>query len=135
MELYAGIGTLSFPLAAHAIVQAYEGSPEAAAALRRAAGGTRVQATHRDLARQPLQASELAGVAALVLDPPFAGAPLQMPSIVAARVPTVIYVSCNPVALGRMRQCCTGRDMRWRWRRRSISFCGRLGLRRFVCFG
>jgi 23S rRNA (uracil1939-C5)-methyltransferase len=73
----------------------------AAAALRRAAGGTRVLATHRDLARQPLQPVEFAGAACVVLDPPFAGAPLQMPAIAAARVPTVIYVSCNPVALVR----------------------------------
>jgi len=101
VELYAGIGTLSFPLAGHAAVHAFEGSPEAAAALRRAAGGTCVQATHRDLTRQPLQPAEFAGTAAVVLDPPFAGAPLQMPGIAAARVPTVIYVSCNPAALAR----------------------------------
>jgi 23S rRNA (uracil1939-C5)-methyltransferase len=101
VELYAGIGTLSFPLAAHAAVQAFEGNPEAAAALRRAAGGTRVQATHRDLTRQPLQAAEFASASAVVLDPPFAGAAPQMPAIVAARVPTVIYASCNPAALAR----------------------------------
>ncbi|MGA9867746.1 MAG: class I SAM-dependent RNA methyltransferase, partial [Acetobacteraceae bacterium] len=55
----------------------------------------------RDLARQPLRTSELAGLAALVLDPPHAGAPAQMAPIAAARVPHVIYVSCDPSALGR----------------------------------
>jgi 23S rRNA (uracil1939-C5)-methyltransferase len=101
VELFAGVGTLSFPLAAHAVVHAFEGDPAAAAALRRAAGGTRVQATHRDLTRQPLQAAEFADAAAVVLDPPFAGAKLQMPNIAAASVPAVIYVSCNPAALAR----------------------------------
>jgi 23S rRNA (uracil1939-C5)-methyltransferase len=101
VELYAGIGTLSFPLAAHFVVQTFEGDEAAAAALRRAAGGTRVQAHHRDLARQPLQVSEFAGAACVVLDPPFAGAAQQIPLVAAAGVSVVIYVSCNPAALGR----------------------------------
>jgi 23S rRNA (uracil1939-C5)-methyltransferase len=101
IELYAGIGTLSFPLAGHATVQAYEGNRQAAQALRSASGGTRVQASERDLARQPLQPKELAGAACLVLDPPHTGAAAQMPCIAAAKVPVVIYVSCNPAALAR----------------------------------
>ncbi len=101
VELYAGVGTLSFPLSARARVIAYEGDAPAAAALRKAAGGTRVESITRDLARQPLQAKELAGVAVVVLDPPFAGAGPQMATLVAGRVPVVIMVSCNPVALTR----------------------------------
>lgn len=101
VELFAGNGTLTFPLAAHARVQAFEGHADSVAALRRAAGGTRVEAIHRDLTRQPLQPADLAGAAAVVLDPPFAGAASQMPPLTAARVPTVIYVSCNPTALAR----------------------------------
>jgi 23S rRNA (uracil1939-C5)-methyltransferase len=101
VELFAGNGTLTFPLARHARVQAFEGHAESAAALRRAAGVTRVDATHRDLSRQPLQPADLAGAACVVLDPPFAGAAVQMPPLAAARVPTVIYVSCNPAALAR----------------------------------
>jgi len=57
--------------------------------------------TQRDLARQPLQAKELRGFAAVVLDPPFAGAAAQVAQIAVARVPTVIYVSCNPATLSR----------------------------------
>lgn len=101
VELYAGIGTLSFPLAQQARVQAYEGDPAAAAALRRAATGTRVEAVLRDLARQPLQARELDGAACVVLDPPFAGAGPQMTTLAASGVKRVIMVSCNPLALGR----------------------------------
>ncbi len=100
LELYAGIGTLSFPLAARGRVRAFEGNADSAAALRRAAGGTRVEAITRDLARQPLQAPALKDAAAIVLDPPFAGAAAQMPALAASGRP-VIYVSCNPGALAR----------------------------------
>jgi len=48
-----------------------------------------------------LQPKELAGAAVAVLDPPFAGAGPQMATLAAAKVPVVIMVSCNPVALSR----------------------------------
>ena len=101
VELFAGCGTLTFVLAERARVVAYEGEAAAHAALRRAASGRRVEAVLRDLARQPLQAKELAGAGALVLDPPYAGAAAQMPGIAASGVGRVIYVSCNPGALAR----------------------------------
>ncbi len=101
IELYAGSGTISFALATRAKTRAFEGDAGACLALRHAATGTRVEALHRDLARQPLQPREFAGAAAIILDPPHAGAPAQMPAIAASGVPTVVYVSCNPAALAR----------------------------------
>lgn len=102
-ELHAGIGTLSFALAGRARVAAFEVSAEAVGALAAAAGrsGARIQAVRRDLARQPLSPVELKAFAAVVLDPPFGGAPEQVPLLTRARVPRVIYVSCNPAALAR----------------------------------
>ena len=100
-DLYAGLGTLSFALATRGTVAAFEGDGAALGALGAAAGGTRVRAVQRDLARQPLQASELAGFDAVVLDPPFAGAAAQVATIAASRVRHVAYVSCNPAALAR----------------------------------
>lgn len=100
-ELYAGCGTLTFALARHARVCAWEGDPAALAALAKAArqAGLAVEARQRDLARQPL--TDLAGFAAVVLDPPHAGAAAQVAAIATARVPCVVYVSCNPAALAR----------------------------------
>lgn len=100
-ELYAGLGTLSFALAARARVSAHEGSAEAVKALQAAAGGHRIQAECRDLDRRPLLPAELKPFQAVVLDPPFAGAAEQVAQLARARVPSVVYVSCNPAALGR----------------------------------
>ncbi|MBS1015281.1 class I SAM-dependent RNA methyltransferase [Acetobacter persici] len=99
IELYAGCGTLSFPLASRARVQAYEGYPPAATALKNASGGTRLEVSCRDLNRQPIMAKELAQAGCVVLDPPHTGARLQMKQIAMGKPRHLIYVSCNPAAL------------------------------------
>jgi 23S rRNA (uracil1939-C5)-methyltransferase len=103
VELYAGIGTLSFALAKYARVEAYEGAADAVAALdlaiRRNNLAGRMSVFLRDLARRPAKNSELSGAAAVVLDPPYAGAGLQMKNLAASGVARIIYVSCNPEAL------------------------------------
>jgi 23S rRNA (uracil1939-C5)-methyltransferase len=99
IELFAGVGSITHAVATRGRVQAYEGDAAAYGALRRAAN-PRVTATQRDLARQPLQAAELKGVAAIVLDPPHGGALAQMPALAASGAP-IVYVSCNPAALAR----------------------------------
>lgn len=102
-DLHAGLGTLSIPLAARGRVTAFESEAAAVTALAAAAGraGVPVTATRRDLDRQPLTVAELAGFAAVVLDPPHAGAQEQVPLLARSAVPAVIYVSCNPAALAR----------------------------------
>jgi 23S rRNA (uracil1939-C5)-methyltransferase len=104
-ELYAGCGTLTFALSQRARVSAWEGDNAAVSALHQAANRAgltgRVSSAQRDLARQPLSVAEFAGFAAVVLDPPFAGAAAQMGQIAAAKPPCVIYVSCNPAILAR----------------------------------
>jgi 23S rRNA (uracil1939-C5)-methyltransferase len=101
VELFAGIGTIGFAVAAQMRVQAYEGDEAAAHAARRAQSGTRLEMTRRDLARQPLSAKEMDGAAVVILDPPYGGAAMQMPAIAASGVRRVIYVSCNPGILAR----------------------------------
>lgn len=101
IELFAGIGTLSFPLAERAVVAAYEGGAAAFAALRAAAGGTRVRPLLRDLARRPLTTAELRGTDAVVLDPPHGGALPQARALAAGGVPGIVYVSCNPATFAR----------------------------------
>ena len=104
-ELFAGCGSITFALARHARVAAWEGDAASASALRVAANHAglagRVEVMQRDLARQPLRANELSEFAAVVLDPPFAGATAQVARIAAAKSPVVIYISCNPATLSR----------------------------------
>lgn len=102
-DLYAGIGTLSIPLRQHVLVDAFEGDPAAAEALKAASNAAQVNlnAERRDLARQPLLPAELKNYLAVVLDPPFAGAPEQVAQIARSKLERVIYVSCGPAALGR----------------------------------
>ena len=115
-DLYAGCGTLTFALAQQGRVSAWEGNPDNAKALQTGANhaglGGRITAAVRDLTRQPLTAQELAGFAAIVLDPPQAGALSQIGAVAASAVPAVIYVSCNPAALTRDAQVLRGAGYR-----------------------
>ncbi len=141
VELFAGVGTLTFPLSAHARVEAYEGDEAAVAAADGAARGAglagRVVFARRDLHRRPLQPADMAKAAAVVLDPPFAGASAQMRFIVASGVARVIYVSCNPEALAADAGAfaAAGKGMAcWR-RHRSTSFRIRGIWRAWWCLG
>jgi 23S rRNA (uracil1939-C5)-methyltransferase len=104
-DLYAGLGTFAFALAAKARVHAVEGAEAASAALARAAAraglSRRVSAEHRDLAVRPLDAEELAQFDAVVFDPPYAGAREQSAALAASRVSRIIAVSCNPASFAR----------------------------------
>jgi 23S rRNA (uracil1939-C5)-methyltransferase len=103
VELYAGIGTLSFSLVQYARVQGFEGAADAVAAQDKAIRGKnlagRMSVLQRDLARRPLQPTDFAGAAAVVLDPPYSGAGPQMRFLASAGVKRIIYISCNPNAL------------------------------------
>ena len=107
LDLYAGSGSFTFPLAQGAkgprAVTAVEGDAAAFAALGSAARrvGLPVTALHRDIARQPLLAHELKPFAGLVFDPPRAGAAAQAELIAKAGPPVVVAVSCNPATLAR----------------------------------
>ncbi|MBX9813633.1 MAG: class I SAM-dependent RNA methyltransferase, partial [Sphingomonas sp.] len=100
-DLFAGLGTFAFALEAR--VHAAEAARDAVLALKTAAGRARrpVEAEHRDLYRRPLHGAELDRFAAVVLDPPRAGAREQAAALAASRVPVIAYVSCNPSSFAR----------------------------------
>ncbi len=104
-DLYAGIGTFTFPLATagakvHAI-DAGKAESAAVAAAARAAILPGVTAELRDLDKRPLDAAALSGFDAVVFDPPRAGAAAQARALASSRVPRVIAVSCNPGTFAR----------------------------------
>lgn len=105
VDLFAGVGTFSLPLAENAEVHAVEGEAPMIAALDKGARNTeglkRLKAEARDLFRRPLEPDELKGVDAVVIDPPRAGAEAQIAVLAKARVPVIAYVSCNPATFAR----------------------------------
>jgi 23S rRNA (uracil1939-C5)-methyltransferase len=56
---------------------------------------------HRDLYRRPLDAQELDRFAAVILDPPRAGAAEQVRALAASKLARLAYVSCNPATFAR----------------------------------
>ncbi|NHO31983.1 class I SAM-dependent RNA methyltransferase [Acetobacter fallax] len=101
IELYAGCGTLTFPLAEHIRVEAFEGHAAAVRSLQQASAGKRIAVTLRDLNRQPVEARELGSALAVIIDPPHSGAGMQMTQILDGKPGVLIYVSCNPKILFR----------------------------------
>lgn len=103
-DLFAGLGTFAFALAGpQTKVLAVEAARDAHLACKAAAGrtGLPVHSLHRDLFRNPLLPDELNRFAAVVLDPPRAGAREQVERLADSTVPRVAYISCNPSSWAR----------------------------------
>ncbi len=103
-DLFAGLGTFAFALASpDTRVLAVEAARDAHLACKAAAArtGLPVHSLHRDLFRNPLLPDELDRFAAVLLDPPRAGAREQVERIADSNVPRVVYISCNPSSWAR----------------------------------
>ncbi len=104
-DLFAGVGPFTLRLAEHARVIAADYDDAAIVALKRTAAGTAglkpVEATTRDLFRNPLVLDELGRFDAVVFDPPRQGAQAQSRALAASRVPVIAAVSCNPATFAR----------------------------------
>lgn len=104
-DLFCGLGTFAFPLAASARVLAVDGDRSAIAALesaaRRTSGLKPMQSKVRDLFREPLSVKELEPFNGVVLDPPRAGAAAQAVMLAKSTVAVIAAVSCNPATLAR----------------------------------
>ncbi|TMM52627.1 class I SAM-dependent RNA methyltransferase [Sulfitobacter sabulilitoris] len=105
VDLFAGCGTFSIPLAAGAEVHAVEGDRAMMAALdagwRKAQGLKKITTEARDLFRRPLMPDELRRFDVAVLDPPRAGAEAQVAEIARSQLERLGFVSCNPVTFAR----------------------------------
>lgn len=105
VDLFAGCGTFSLPLAKNAEVWAVEGDATMMTALdkgwRMAQGLKTVQHTARDLYRRPLLPDEFRKYDAVVMDPPRAGAQAQTAELIRSDIKRVAYVSCNPATFAR----------------------------------
>ena len=118
-DLFCGVGTFALPLAEQAEVLAVEGDAAMVAALdkgwRQAEGLKRVQTQARDLFRRPLEPDEFKGIAAVVIDPPRAGAEAQTACLARSAVPVIAAVSCNPATFARDARVLLGAGYRLDW--------------------
>ena len=105
VDLFAGSGAFTLPLAERSEMLAFESEKPMIAALdsgwRKAKGLKKVEAIARDLFRRPLLPDELRKIDFAVLDPPRAGAEAQIAEIALSKLEQVAYVSCNPVTFAR----------------------------------
>ena len=105
LDLFAGCGTFSLPIANSSKVHAVENDVALLSALdagwRHAEGVQRVTTEKRDLFRRPMTPDELERFDAVVIDPPRAGAEAQTHELAAAKVQRIASVSCNPVTFAR----------------------------------
>jgi 23S rRNA (uracil1939-C5)-methyltransferase len=101
VDLFAGLGALSLGRAGKLAL--FESDKQAVAAVAAAARrlGGKVTAERRDLFRNPLMAAELDAFDAVLLDPPRAGAAAQSAELARAKVPRVVYGSCDPGSFAR----------------------------------
>ncbi len=102
-DLFSGYGTFALSLGEKRKVFAAEADRDAITALKTATGlaSRQVFTEHRDLFRRPLSAEELSRFAAVILDPPRAGAKEQIAQLAESKVPRIAYVSCNPSSFAR----------------------------------
>ena len=97
-DLFSGVGTFALRLARGRAVVAVDGDAALVGAL---ASSGRVETETRDLFRRPLMGRELSRFAAVVFDPPRAGAADQAAALAEAGPPVVVAVSCNPATFAR----------------------------------
>ncbi len=104
IDLFAGCGTFTLPLAQRAQMHGVEGEAAMLSALdtgwRKAEGLKRVTTEARDLFRNPIIAADLRYDFA-VIDPPRAGAEAQVAELARADIAEIAFVSCNPVTFAR----------------------------------
>jgi 23S rRNA (uracil1939-C5)-methyltransferase len=102
-DLFCGLGTFALAIGRKRPVYAAEAARDLVLSLKSA--GNRAQrrmvADHRDLFRRPLTPEEANRFAAVVIDPPRAGAKEQVLQLAASTVPVITYVSCNPGSFAR----------------------------------
>ena len=104
-DLFCGLGAFALPMAAHVPVLAADSAAESIAAMQAAAvrtpGLKPIQATTRDLFREPVSAMELKGCDVVVFDPPRAGGLEQAREIARSDAARVVGISCNPTTFAR----------------------------------
>ena len=104
LDLFAGLGTFSFPLAEKANVTAIEGEAPMVRAMQEAAqrhAFKNFRAEARNLFTNPVKAAALDRYDAVIMNPPRAGAKEQSAELTTSKVKKLVMISCNPATFAR----------------------------------
>ncbi len=93
VDLFAGIGTYSFPMSERARVHAVENNGPMIDHIRSISPKVSVQ--KRDLFLNPLTTEELKKFNAAVINPPRMGAPAQIKQLAESGIKKIVMISCN----------------------------------------
>lgn len=119
LDLFAGCGAFTFPVARYAKVMAVEGDKAMAAAIRDAGDHAQrikpVEVQQRDLMKRPFRPEELSAFDAVVFDPPRAGASRQAEMLASSEICRVVSVSCNPATFARDARILTDGGLHLQW--------------------
>jgi len=99
VDLFAGIGTYSFPMSARARVHAVENDGPMVDHIRSVS--PKVSTQKRELFKNPLTAAELAKFNAAIINPPRAGAKNQVEELAKSTIKKIVMISCNPATWSR----------------------------------
>ncbi len=118
IDLFAGSGTFTLPLASQYRMHGVEGEKAMIQALdvgwRKSQGLKQVTSEARDLFRNPIVAEDL-NYDFAVIDPPRAGAEAQVAELAKSDIAEIAYVSCNPVTFARDAAVLTKAGYRLAW--------------------
>lgn len=102
IDLFAGCGTFAGRILEKSQVHAIENDFGMSHSLKDAAKGhARFTAEARDLFKEPVSVREMKDIAAVVFDPPRAGAKEQCQRLAKTTIPKLVSVSCNPSTFAR----------------------------------
>lgn len=102
LDLFSGCGTFAGRILEKCAVHAVEHDFGMSASLKTAAKGhARFSAEARDLYKEPMGVREIRDYAAVVFDPPRAGAKEQCQKMAKSEIPLLVAVSCNPSTFAR----------------------------------
>lgn len=105
LDLFAGIGTYSFPLSNICTVMAIEGEKAMAQVINTTAHkhslSSKIKAEMRDLFLNPIRHETLTLYDTVVINPPRTGAKSQSEELAKSKTARLIMVSCNPATFSR----------------------------------
>ena len=99
VDLFAGMGTYTFPLSRFGKVVAVEGDKHMVESSKYISKSVEIK--RRDLFLEPLTVTQLNKFDGAIINPPRAGAKNQIEQLAGSKIKTIVMISCNPATWSR----------------------------------